>query len=124
MGLFDEVIIQYPLPAELAEYQNDVYQTKDFDCALLEYVITAEGELIRKNYEYRDLTQEEKDSYNNKFFTPIMTRTGKVTEVTLKPHGDYRIYNKKELFVRFTHGRLEEIREWRDEDNVFTEYMF
>ncbi|MDE2899501.1 MAG: hypothetical protein OXN15_00525 [Chloroflexota bacterium] len=42
MGLFDDVRIECPLPEG---YPNAVYQTKDLDCTLSHYRITADGRL-------------------------------------------------------------------------------
>lgn len=44
MGMFDEIVIRYPLP-EHPEMQNRVFQTKDLELMLERYTITKEGYL-------------------------------------------------------------------------------
>lgn len=45
MGMFDEVTFEYRMPDG---YESQTgYQTKDLDCTLDEYTVTAEGRLIR-----------------------------------------------------------------------------
>jgi hypothetical protein len=45
MGMFDELKCVYPLPD--AAVQDEVFQTKSFDCELTHRTITADGRLIR-----------------------------------------------------------------------------
>jgi len=46
MGMFDYIRCEYPLPGNPpACFQGAAYQTKDLDCDLKTYVITAEGKL-------------------------------------------------------------------------------
>lgn len=51
MGLFDNVICEFPIP-DTDMSDKDVFQTKDLDNELAEYVITKEGCLLRQLYEY------------------------------------------------------------------------
>jgi len=50
MGMFDDVTCEYPLPAEPKPKGND-FQTKDFDCLMDQYVITADGRLFKDGSE-------------------------------------------------------------------------
>jgi len=125
MGMFDYVKVEYELPENLKHLQDESFQTKDFDCAMFEFTITKDGKLIRHQYEYRTLNDTEKAVYGEKKFMPIMKRTGEVNNVVVPIHGDYCIYAGsplQDIFVRFTHGQLEEIREWRETDLVFDKF--
>lgn len=51
MGMFDNIICEYPLPDNDMS-DKDVFQTKDLDNELAEYVITKDGCLFRRVYEY------------------------------------------------------------------------
>jgi hypothetical protein len=44
MGMFDELTCEYPLPR--IDMQGRAFQTKDFECALWQYKITADGRLV------------------------------------------------------------------------------
>jgi hypothetical protein len=49
MGMFDEIICDYPLPGEPPEFVRDpghVFQTKSLDSTLDTYTITADGRLV------------------------------------------------------------------------------
>lgn len=46
MGMYDNVWCEYPLPDGYR--QDGPFQTKSFDCELVDYRITAEGMLMRK----------------------------------------------------------------------------
>jgi hypothetical protein len=48
MGMFDNLTCEYPLPAEPNPDDNS-FQTKDFECQLEHYTITADGRLLRKD---------------------------------------------------------------------------
>ncbi|HXO18625.1 MAG TPA: hypothetical protein VOA87_01745 [Thermoanaerobaculia bacterium] len=95
MGLFDTIHCEYPLPD--ARHQGLEFQTKDLDCALDEYTITADGRLLRH-----------------------VRRGGQESDrrVEWPLHGDVSIYTHVagedpswiEYVVRFTHDRVEWIR--------------
>lgn len=53
MGMFDHVVCQYPLPNLPKEGKEWMFQTKDMECNLWVYTITASGQLIH------DITQVE-----------------------------------------------------------------
>jgi hypothetical protein len=44
MGMFDELIIEYPLPD--TEVQHEVFQTKSLEQGLLQFKISSHGKLI------------------------------------------------------------------------------
>jgi hypothetical protein len=44
MGLYDRIRCEYPLPDGFA--RTNGWQTKDLECALLDYTITADGRLV------------------------------------------------------------------------------
>lgn len=50
MGLFDDVLCEYPLP-EWPDGEEPSFQTKDLECAMLRYRITADGRLLEAEYE-------------------------------------------------------------------------
>jgi hypothetical protein len=45
MGMFDEVICEYPLPDDL-DFEDHPFQTKDLNCNLDQYTLTHEGKLV------------------------------------------------------------------------------
>jgi hypothetical protein len=97
MGLFDTIECQYPLPDP--RLQGESFQTKDLDCLLESYTITADGRLLRQARSGGDTASLDRD-------------------VEWPIHGDIRIYTGDpdrerglvEFVVRFTHGRVESIR--------------
>lgn len=50
MGMFDDIICEAPLP-EIpgVPHPGDSFQSKDFDCELNRYTITADGKLVGAN---------------------------------------------------------------------------
>lgn len=46
MGMFDEIICEYPLPEGLQKYQHEIFQTKELGNWLDLYKITKDGFLI------------------------------------------------------------------------------
>ena len=48
MGMFDNLTCEFPLPAEPKPDEN-YFQTKDFECQLHHYTITADGRLLRND---------------------------------------------------------------------------
>ena len=101
MGLFDEVRCEYRLPDPT--HQGLVFQTKDLESALDEYVITRRGRLVRTK---------------RGFLAPRPCR------VVCPIHQDLRIYDSVEVapgerewieyVFRFTEGRVTRVRRSRD----------
>lgn len=54
MGMFDDLVCEYPLPKGFEEFRGKRFQTKDLDNALLTFVITEEGKLLRHSVRYED----------------------------------------------------------------------
>jgi hypothetical protein len=98
VGLFDTVHCEYPLPDPRLAGQE--FQTKDLECCLETYTITADGRLMR----HARRTPTGRASLDRDVEWPI--------------HGDILIYASDpdreqglvDLVVRFTHGRVESIR--------------
>lgn len=95
MGLFDTVHCEFPLPD--ARHQGLDFQTKDLECTLDDYTITADGRLLRH---------------------ARRRGRGPDRDIEWPLHGDISIYTHLaaedpswvEYVVRFTHGRVEWIR--------------
>lgn len=102
MGLFDDVKVEFPLPDPA--YQDLDFQTKDFDCEMDTYLITADGKLIRNTA---------KVQLKNDEYVPI---GGNISEVDF--HGDFNFYTSLEnqdlkwleYKARFTEGVCQWIR--------------
>jgi hypothetical protein len=92
MGMFDNIQVDYPFPEGYEHFSGQDGQTKSLDCTMAYYFITEDGKLFERQYGYRDLTEEEKDAYRNKYpedsvlrnFIPIMTRTGEYTDIIVE----------------------------------------
>src|SRR5690348_10030584 len=56
MGMFDEVICEHPLPGTPPDFieAGHPFQTKDLDCAMDVYQITADGRLMIEAYDIED----------------------------------------------------------------------
>ena len=97
MGLFDTIHCKYPLPDP--RLQAEEFQTKDLECGMESYTITADGRLVRHARRSGGNAALDRD-------------------VEWPLHGDIRIYTSDpdrerglvDLVVRFTHGRVESIR--------------
>ena len=50
MGLFDDVVCEYPLP-DWPVGETPLFQTKDLECEMRGYRITKEGRLLAAEYE-------------------------------------------------------------------------
>jgi len=101
MGLFDEVRSEYRLPNPA--HQNLVFQTKDLESLMDEYVITRRGRLVRKKTGWLEPRR---------------------CKVVCPVHQDLRIYTSIEVgpeerewveyVFRFTEGRVTRVRRNRD----------
>jgi hypothetical protein len=95
MGLFDTVHCEYPLPDPRLQHLE--FQTKDLECLLETYTITADGRLVR----HARRGSGERAALDRDVEWPI--------------HGDIVIYASDpdrdrglmDIVVRFTHGRVE-----------------
>ena len=128
MGMFDELICEYPLPDGDVDkdVQEAIFQTKSLDCAMDRYTITKDGRLTLHKIRYESVPEEERPHYGTLEWqdSPLAKMTGflkpiPLGDVTIPYHGYLRFYTyvgkhpDDELFeylAKFTDGRLEEIR--------------
>jgi len=94
--MFDTIHCEYPLP--VAEHQGLEFQTKNLECLLDTYTITADGRLVRH-------------AQRGEFWGARLDH-----DVEWPLHGDIRFYTSKdkewiEYIARFTHGQVEWIRD-------------
>jgi hypothetical protein len=48
MGMFDEIKVEFPMPEDWQTWQAKTFQTKDLECLLSHFVITADGRLVHE----------------------------------------------------------------------------
>lgn len=61
MGMYDNVNVYYKMPDP--EIQDEVFQTKSFECAMDDYTITEEGRLILHKAHWEPIPEEERPYY-------------------------------------------------------------
>jgi hypothetical protein len=61
MGMFDNIKCEYKLPID--GLQDEIFQTKDFECLLDTYTITKDGKLILHEIEMIPVPEEERPYY-------------------------------------------------------------
>lgn len=93
MGMFDNLICEYPLPN--IEAQNERFQTKDFNCELDDYKIGSDGQLYKNDnnpwFGTNDKSNPDWILINSTECVTFYTSTGK--------HGvDFKWYQYKALF--------------------------
>jgi hypothetical protein len=109
MGMFDEIRIEHILPGN-TEITDEWYQTKDLECVMTKYVISAKGELYEERWDWEwveenthwlgGYMQKIEGSYRREYLTDY--------------HGDVRFYNGRkpvngkwrDYYARFTDGKL------------------
>ena len=122
MGMFDHIRCEYPLP-KFHELQEEVFQTKSFECLLDEYTITKDGRLILHAKRWEVVPEEERPYYGKpEWKKPLYRlfgslRTVSIGDVEISYHGDvffYTVANDKLVTfrARFTNGRLESLDLW------------
>lgn len=142
MGMFDRIVMEYPLPDPGAVAVKE-WQTKDFPDPYLEnYKITADGRLMRERVHYEDKSDPKapKGSLENPWgcMTPVHeawedmnyhgmlnfygdAHTGELLAISLKPETfgqDLNHPEEMEWFeynAKFTDGKLVEIERLRHE---------
>lgn len=132
MGMYDEIIVEYPLK-EYEFLQNEVFQTKDFDNLMDTYKITKDGRLLLEEVEYEPVPEEKRPYYGTEQWdkNPLFQVIGAVKRDTLgwrdtNYHGIIKFYtlHKKandkerrwyEFKSKFTNGNLEKIELIEDE---------
>ena len=60
MGMYDYLICEMPLPAQPLAPQSRAFQTKDLECLLERYTITAAGRLIHHAIRYEEVPLSER----------------------------------------------------------------
>lgn len=110
MGMFDEIVCEYPLPRP--EFQHEVFQTKDLDCTLARNTITKDGRLRLETWRY--IRRDDPTS----FFGFFLDREDWYEYYADDYHADLEFYHwieeTKQLITfraRFTEGRLTSITE-------------
>jgi len=118
MSLYDDVKCEYKLPGATREVQKDVFQTKNFECAMDNYTITEGGELIHHVHEYESVPEEERPHYgtpewDQKLYKLVGCMRSKfVKDVKVNHHGIIFIYtitkDKEwwEYMIKFTDGKI------------------
>lgn len=110
--MFDEIRVEHILPGN-TEITNEWYQTKDLECVMTKYVISAKGELYEEKWEWEwveenthwlgGYMEKMEGSYHREYLTDY--------------HGDVRFYNGKkpdngkwrDYHARFTDGKLSKL---------------
>ncbi len=124
MGMFDEILCEYPLPDEVV--QGEIFQTKSFECLLDRYTITRNGRLILHQVRYETVPEEERPFYGKpewetKPFVRSLDcmRSVPIGDVEVSYHEDIIFYTSIgdgpehqwfEYRARFTEGRLQWIK--------------
>lgn len=82
MGMYDEVICNYPLPGTVV----GEFQTKSFENFLEKYIITEEGRLIRETFNLEKVPEEERPFYGKPEWetSPISRMIGSFRRVDIK----------------------------------------
>jgi hypothetical protein len=124
MGMFDTVYLKIKLPAGFEQYEQSAYQTKDIDePSMGEFIVQSDGTLIERQYDYRELTEQERQQWIEKYppdsfmrqLAPIITRAGTFTDVEVKDlHQDITIYRYEadfhiDVVLRYTNGLLQTV---------------
>lgn len=114
MGMFDNVIPEFPLPDEGAKRVNE-WQTKDFDAPFMDkYRITPEGRLLEELYDIEDQSDPTAEPGTLASLRGMMTRVN-VRERDMDYHGVLNFYGTTadgewfEYNATFTHGALEKV---------------
>lgn len=113
MGLFDTVVIKYPMPEEARGVTE--WQTKDLICYMRHYEITPEGRLVLLDPEDEVVPEEERPYFGTpKWESPIWQAYGSVRSVwrptDTEYHGDLEIGGGGlDYRLRFTEGTLTSI---------------
>ena len=123
MGLYNNVKCEYLLPGAPRGVQNDIFQTKDFECVMDNYIITEPGELSLTVYEYYEVPEEERPHYGTPeweekpFYKLIGSMSHKFIENRkINHHGIIFIYTiavDKEWWeyeIKFTDGKITNVK--------------
>ena len=111
MGMFDTLKVEMRIPG-YSEVPTDVFQTKDLGCQMDNYVITANGEIYREEWDYKWV--EDDKSYFGGYDARIPESYRRV--YLTHYHGDVIFYTSTPM--------MGENRIWRDYTARFTEGRF
>lgn len=113
MGLYDTLKIEMKIPGYHSIPDNE-FQTKSFDNAMENYVITGNGEIYRETWEYewieddssilKGYSKQVEDSYRREYLTDYH---GDIIFYTNKPINEDRVW--RDYTARFTEGKLTRI---------------
>lgn len=114
MGMFDTIKVQMKIPG-FTEVPDVEFQTKSFDNAMENYVISNNGELYREVWDYKWVDDNEvpiikghlqriEDSYRREYLTDFH---GDIIFYTSRPIREDRIW--RDYTARFTEGKLTRI---------------
>lgn len=128
MGMYDEIRCEYPLPGTgYRVLPGHAFQTKDLECLLDRYTITAEGLLVLHREVWEPVPEEERPYYGTLAWEKPLgkwIRSMKAVPVgdeEIPHHGDIRFYDAfrmkgederrvwLEYRARFTEGSLSRI---------------
>ncbi len=109
MGMFDELRVEHILPGK-TEITDEWYQTKDLECVMTKYVISANGELYEEKWQWEWV--EENTHWLGGYMKKIEGSYHR--EYLTDYHGDVRFYKGskpengkwRDYYVRFTDGKL------------------
>ena len=111
MGMFDHIRCEIPLPDGF----TGEMQTKDFDCALSNLLIRANGRLMIEEREWEAVSLEERQNSKLSFLKSRRVIARRWRDLDF--HGDFHFYGwqksddtRREYWARFTHGSLEFIK--------------
>lgn len=130
MGMFDNVRCEVPLPDGYASAGG--YQTKNFECNLDTYTITADGRLVKASGHYEEPSPEDRekaqkitgdDFWSHLERIRLSSTFVKDPDVDVNFHGKFRFYTYEgdpnderpiderwhEYEAKFTDGKLNEI---------------
>ena len=129
MGMFDYIIVEFPLPDSAPDWikETTIWQSKGTPAQLMEtYVITKEGRLIHRSVRYEAVPEEERPYWGKpEWDTSALARfCGMMTSVStgdvdINYHGDLYISAMTNLLpykfyccvVRFNNGVVQYIKE-------------
>ena len=110
--MFDEIRVEQILPDEY-EITDTWYQTKSLDRGLYQYVITANGELYREEWDHdwvenatplKGYFKKNPDSYRREYLTDFH---GDIIFYGDSPNNKNRVW--RDYHARFTEGKLTRI---------------
>lgn len=118
MSMFDSIYVKTTLEGK--NYSHLEFQTKDFENIMDTYIITEDGKLLREQWHYEDVPEEQRPYFGkpewDKAFGRIAGCMKKISEgwVDTNFHGWLNFYTSTpegwlEFDVKFTDGYLSEV---------------